>query len=149
MAKDLQFKEIQRLVYEPYSRLGFKDQWEMTKLKEVVDYLGKSGAFVSAFKLTYDDLIKTFKDFGYLMKIAEIGLFSEEIGELLEAIRKDYPLVLPEKKSKNDKSVGEECADLFIRLSCFCERIGLDLEDEILKKHRFNSGREYLHGKKA
>ena len=79
---------------------------------------------------------KEFEEHGVIGDIAEVGLFGEEVGELLDAIRKD-----------GDK--GVECADLVIRVMNFCNRKGIDLEHEILKKNEKNMKRKYLHGKKA
>lgn len=73
---------------------------------------------------------------------------SEEIGELLEAIRKGFPKIT-KKKVKGVTTIGEECADLAIRLLNLCNRLEIDLTSEIMKKHTYNVGRKYLHGKKA
>lgn len=142
------FKELQKMVLEPYKRLGFFDQWNMTDFKRAVEYLNNDNAFSSTFISQLVVLKDTINKLETLNQIAEVGLFGEEQGELLDAIRKNMPTSLPFKK-KGETSVGEECADLFIRLSCYCERVGIDLENEIIKKHDYNSKRTYLHGKKA
>ena len=148
----MKFNEVMDLVYGPYKELGFYDQWNQTDLKQVFGVLNN---------LTHNhimELVKLNKLNTYINKaetirsIGEIGLFCEEVGELLDAIRKNYPLSAPRRigdKSVDITSIGEECADLFIRLSCFCRRIGVDLEGEILKKNEYNKSRAYLHGKKA
>lgn len=67
--------------------------------------------------------------------VAELGLICSECGEAMEAVRKGG-------------NIGEECADIFIRLANFCNRNGIDLEAEVLKKDRKNRDRPYLHGDK-
>jgi len=68
--------------------------------------------------------------------LGEVGLFSEEIGELTQAIRKGIDL----------DQVGIECADIVIRIMNFCNRKGLDLQTYIYYKHSINMKRPYLHG---
>ncbi len=144
----MEFKKIQEMVYEPYIKLGFFDQWNMTELISVIEYLEIDNAFMSAFPKQLNILKNMMEKLKTIMEIGEVGLFGEEQGELFEAIRKGMPLSHP-FKIKGETTKGEECADLFIRLSCYCLRMGIDLENEIIKKHEYNSQRAYLHGKKA
>lgn len=69
--------------------------------------------------------------------VAEIGLVAEEVGEAMHAIRH------PEDPNT---SIEEECADIAIRLMNFCNRKGIGLEEEILKKNKINLQRPLLHG---
>lgn len=140
---EVSFSNIQEWVEEPYIRLGFKEQWEQNELRKIIDELGKlkRANYVS-------NLIEYFEDSKIIRTIAEIGLFGEEQGELLEAVRKGFPLTT-KKKVKGETTIGEECADLAIRLMNLCNRMGISLVWEIMKKHSYNVDREYLHGKKA
>ena len=48
----------------------------------------------------------------------------------------------------NDKeNLAEELADTFIRLANTCEVMGIDLEQEVIKKHKKNLLRPHLHGR--
>lgn len=47
----------------------------------------------------------------------------------------------------NDENIREELADIFIRLVDTCEVMGVDLEEEVIKKHFVNMGRPILHGR--
>lgn len=64
-------------------------------------------------------------------------LLHSEISEALEAWRE-----------RNDPQVAEELADVAIRLFDTCEYLGIDLEKEISKKHKYNITRPYRHGNK-
>ena len=68
--------------------------------------------------------------------LAELGLVTTEISEGLECIRKeDY------------EHLGEELADIIIRVVNFANRKDIDIESELIKKIFKNSKREYKHGK--
>jgi len=73
---------------------------------------------------------------GAIVDIAELGLVATELSEAMEDVRKG-----------NAKHLGEELADIIIRVLNFASRKEIDLEEEILKKHTVNMEREYLHGK--
>lgn len=95
-------------------------------------------------KLVYTEYVKN----GYLDKwtvpeeyqevynLAEVGLFHTEAAESQEAVRKT-----------NYENLGEECADVVIRVMNFCSRVNIDLEKAILDKHEKNLKRGKLHGK--
>jgi len=69
--------------------------------------------------------------------LAEIGLFTTEISEGLEDIRKG-----------NYKHLGEELSDIIIRVINFATRKDISIEKELIKKIKKNSKREFKHGKK-
>jgi len=53
-----------------------------------------------------------------------------------------------EKARDNDyEHIGEEFADIFIRLADACEVLSIDLEAEVIKKMAINERRPYLHGR--
>lgn len=64
-------------------------------------------------------------------------LVHAEVSEALEAYRK-----------YDDEHMKEELADVVIRVMDMCEAYGIDLEEEIRKKHEINKGRPYRHGNK-
>lgn len=63
-----------------------------------------------------------------------IALIHSEVSEALEAYR------------KNTGTVGEELADVFIRLLDMCHRLDVDLYSEYEKKMEINKKRGYRHG---
>lgn len=65
-------------------------------------------------------------------------LIVSEAGECCEAFRKD----------KQDK-IGEELADIMIRVADLSEGLGIDIQDEITKKMEFNRTRPYKHNRKC
>ena len=64
-------------------------------------------------------------------------LIHSEVSEALEAYRND-----------DVENLGEELADIVIRVLDMSEGLGYDLQDEIIKKHEYNKTREYRHGNK-
>lgn len=67
--------------------------------------------------------------------IAELGLIGTEITETMEKIR------------SGEIDYGDELADIIIRTLNFSSRKGINVLDEILKKHNINMSREKLHGR--
>ena len=51
-------------------------------------------------------------------------------------------------RDENWKLFAEEMADIFIRLVNCCEVMGIDLQNEVHKKHQKNLKRPFLHGRK-
>ena len=65
-----------------------------------------------------------------------LTLIASEVFEAQQALR------------KNDKdNFKEEIADIFIRAADLCGGLGIDIEEEIIKKMEYNKGREKMHGK--
>jgi NTP pyrophosphatase (non-canonical NTP hydrolase) len=68
-------------------------------------------------------------------------LIHSEISEALEGYRER----IPEGEKGN---LGEELADAVIRIWDMCDALGIDIINEIEKKHLFNLTRPYRHGNK-
>lgn len=47
------------------------------------------------------------------------------------------------------EGIPSELADVVIRVMDMCEHFGIDLEEAIKEKHKYNQGRPYKHGGKA
>lgn len=143
----MEFSNVQNLVEEPYRRLGFMGQWNQEVLADIIfnrnlESYENGGTLQGELKLLMSEL-------KVLMDIAEVGLLSEEVGELLDAIRKGERLTVTKHEIHEVPSIGEECADIFIRIANFCNRKGINLEREVFNKNEYNKNRSYLHDKKA
>jgi NTP pyrophosphatase (non-canonical NTP hydrolase) len=79
------------------------------------------------------DASKSLTDAIYAQKIA---LIHAELSESLEALREG-----------DHDNVGEELADMVIRVADLAGGTGVDLQGEIAKKMAKNEGRPRLHGK--
>lgn len=78
--------------------------------------------------------------------IESLMMMVSEISEAVEELRKGTkPLYIKKKKPEGELI---ELADLFLRLVCYCEWKGYDLEKAVLIKHSFNTSRPYRHGSK-
>lgn len=65
-------------------------------------------------------------------------LIHSEVSEALEAFR-----------NNDHDNFREELADIVIRVLDAAEGYGINLQEEILKKHEFNKKRPYKHGGKV
>ena len=127
----LNFSEIQELVYEEYKKNGYEYMWNLEDLKMLIRSKWGEGFARGYFRGLQFKQLLTMSD------IAEVGLVNTEVSELLEDIRKDVNLT----------EQANECADIVIRIMNYCNRKDIDLEREILYKHKINMLREKLHGK--
>lgn len=73
-----------------------------------------------------------------LSSLAEMALIMTEVAEACEAIR-----------IGDNENLGEELADIIIRVFDSAEARGINLENYISKKIEKNRNRPRLHGKKA
>ena len=78
----------------------------------------------------------------------KIALMHSELSEALEEVRNGTPLDGYEVDGKPEGFVVE-LADCVIRIGDLCERLGLDLEDAVIRKMQYNETRPYRHGGKA
>ena len=79
----------------------------------------------------------------------------DEVCELHNAWRNNKLYGLCDKAKKMKElgieplnNIEEECADIIIRSLDMAARLGLDVEDIVLRKHQYNTTREYRHGGK-
>jgi len=77
-------------------------------------------------------------------KAEKIALMHSELSEALEGIRKN----LPSDHLPGFLMETEELADCIIRIMDYAQHFDLPLADAITEKVKFNTTREYLHGKK-
>jgi hypothetical protein len=73
---------------------------------------------------------------GTYMLPVKLMLIVTELGEAVEAHREG-----------DTEHLGEEMADVFIRLYDLCGAMGIDIEKEVRQKFLVNMGRPTLHGK--
>ena len=72
-----------------------------------------------------------------IVQLGEIGLFCTEIAEAMEEVR---------DANKNGE-LGNELADIIIRVLNFASRKGINIEEKILLKHEKNLKRGQRHGR--
>jgi hypothetical protein len=112
-------QKIMQLVFEEYRKNGYEKMWNEASENLQKFLNGKASP-------------------GNIADIAELGLIDSEVSEAMEAVRKG-----------TREDLAFELADVAIRLFNYASRKGIDLEKYILEKHRINSGRGKLHGKRV
>ena len=71
-----------------------------------------------------------------------------DIDTMLLRIHSEVSEASEAARDENKKELAEEMADIFIRLANACEVMGIDLEEEVKRKHGKNLLRKKLHGRK-
>jgi NTP pyrophosphatase (non-canonical NTP hydrolase) len=69
--------------------------------------------------------------------------------ELLCLIHSEVSEALEVYRGAHNGTIGEEMADIVIRVMDLCEAYNIDLEEEIMRKHAINKTRLYRHGGKV
>lgn len=69
------------------------------------------------------------------------------IGEALMLIVTELAEAMESYRVQDSDNFNEELADTFIRLFDLCAGLGVNIEDEIIKKTEKNKKRPYKHGK--
>ena len=71
-------------------------------------------------------------------------LLLEETGELAKAIRKDYTnMGIDSSKLSHYTNIENEIADVFIVLTCVCNKLNINLFDAVYKKEKENVTRKW------
>lgn len=76
-----------------------------------------------------------------------IALIHSELSEALEEHRKGDGFLSYVKDGKPE-GIAAELADAVIRIADLCGALGIDLEEAIAEKMKYNEGRPYRHGKR-
>jgi len=71
-----------------------------------------------------------------------------KIPELLMLIVTELGEACEEDRKGNNDKFKEEIADVYIRLGDMCGHLGINIEEEILRKMEINKNRPYKHNKK-
>lgn len=72
------------------------------------------------------------------VQLAKLMLMVTEVAEAAEDVR-----------TGNREHLGEELADIVIRVGDFCGALGVNLGDKVFQKQQKNEKRVYMHGKLA
>ena len=119
-------EEIQDMLFVTYKKNGHFDMWNLpdTSLGKGMQKILERNGYTISIRKIFD--------------LAEVGLIGTEVAELQEEIR---------NKNTNKNKIGEECADIIIRVLNYMSRNGIVAEKSILKKDGYNLRREKLHGR--
>lgn len=116
----------------------------MNSIEEIQNMLFKEYQKNGYYKLWSNNFSNNKNQQSIIYDIAEVGLFTTEISEAIEELR---------KKDIDDEiklsHLGVECADIIIRVLNFMSRKGISANYYINYKHNINMNREKLHGKEV
>lgn len=82
------------------------------------------------------------------IRAMKVALIHSELSEGLEGFRKDFDQPSDHIGGLGVTQLEEELADAIIRIMDFCGKNNLNIGRAVIMKMDFNTGREYLHGKK-
>lgn len=91
---------------------------------------------------TYIDEVIKFRGFDKQSVQDELLLLTEEVGELVKAVRQHTGNVRSDANSKSH-GVEHEAADVVWMLVCVCNSLGIDLESSIREKEEHNKKRTW------
>lgn len=76
-----------------------------------------------------------------------VALCHSELSEALEEARAGKPMYYESKDGKPE-GVATEMIDCMIRILDWCGKNKIDVDEIMFRKHSYNEGRPYKHGKK-
>jgi len=76
------------------------------------------------------------------------GRSEKDIPTMLCLIHSEVSEALEGYRNNDTANFAEELADIVIRVLDMAEGFGIDLEEELIKKHAFNMERPFRHGNK-
>ena len=118
----MNLRELVKITHENARNKGFWEDWDSICWEDGLERNDSS-------TLNIEELFN-------LAISSRLMLIVSEVSEVLEALR------------KNDKeNFKEELADIVIRTCDLAGGLGVDLQEEILKKINKNKNRPYKHGK--
>jgi len=81
----------------------------------------------------------------------EKGFWDEErnFGEALALIHSEVSEALEAYRNYDTDGIGEELADIVIRVFDLAHGLGFDIEEEITRKMEYNAHRPRMHGKRC
>lgn len=114
------------------------DQYKLSDLQNIVTEINVRNGWFDSDRTVGDDC------FLLVTEVVEMGEAYRDHG-LDDAT---VPLLNGTDTLSKPEGFGSECADVLIRLLDTCERTGVDLEAEFIRKSLYNNQRGYRHGGK-